>query len=327
MPSTEQRPLMRKDVSKITILKKIYFDPRNKASFGSPRKLYIAANAIDKTIQQKDVQTFLQNTGTYTSHKNIKHKFLRRKTIVRGINDQWQIDLISIYNLREQNDNIGYILACIDCFSRYAYVEPLTRKTAEITLAGFKKILHRARKKPRLIQLDQGTEFKSVFKKFLLEHEIKSFSTSQDTKCAIVERYNRTLQDKLYKYMTAKNTLRYLDVLQDIVYSYNHSIHRTLGIAPASVTKENEEELWKKQYGKYLYSEKSHLLFSVGDKVRITKYKTAFSRGYTSRWKEELFQIAYILRTRPVTYVLIDSENEILAGSFYAEELNKIQTV
>ena len=257
----------------------------------------------------------------------MRNKFLRRKTIVRGLHDQWQIDLISIYNLRETNDNTGYILACIDCFSRYAYVEPLTRKTADITLVGFKKILHRAKVKPRLIQLDQGTEFKSVFKKFLIENEIKSFSTSQDTKCAIVERFNRTLQDKLYKYMTAKNTLRYIDVLQDIVYSYNHTIHRTLGISPAAVNKSNEKEIWKKQYGKYLYSKRYNLAFSVGDKVRITKYNTAFRRGYISNWKKEIFQIAHVLRTWPITYVLIDAENEILAGSFYAEELNKIKTV
>ena len=234
----------KKDVSQIKKLRDIYFDPRNKASFSTARKLFLAAKSIDDTIQYKDVETFLQNTETYTSHKNIKHKFLRRKTIVRGLDDQWQIDLISIYHIEQYNNNVKYILACIDCFSRYAFVQGLSRKTAEITLQGFKKILSRTKRKPRLIQLDEGSEFKGVFKKFLQDNGIKSFSTSQDTKCAIVERFNRTLQDKIYKYMTAKNSLRYIDVLQDIVYGYNHSIHRTLGIAPVAVNKGNEKTIW-----------------------------------------------------------------------------------
>ena len=314
-----------KNISNIKILSGIYFNSKNPASFSSPKRLYDAAKAVNNNITYKDVETFLQSTETYTSHKNLRHKFLRRKTIVRGINDQWQIDLISIYNIRDTNNNTGYLLACIDCFSRYAYVEPLTRKTADITLAGFKKILVRAKLQPRLIQLDQGTEFKGIFKKFLLKNNIRSFSTSQDTKAAIVERFNRTIQDKLYKYMTAKNTLRYIDVLQDIVHSYNHSIHRTLGISPSEVNKNNEQELWKKQYGKYLYSKKHILPFTVGDKVCISKYKKIFRRGYSSHWTTEIFQIVYILRTWPVTYVLTDKDNEILAGSFYSQELNKIK--
>ena len=114
-------------------------------------------------------------------------------------------------------------------------------------------------------------------------------------------------------------------MIQDVVQGYNHTIHRTLGISPAAVSKENEQKVWKKQYGNYLYSKKHYLPFSVGDKVRITKYKKAFSRGYISQWKKEIFQIAYIVRTWPVTYVLIDRNNEILAGSFYSQELNKIE--
>lgn len=310
--------------TKKNIFKSIYFNAKNPASFASVRKLYLAAKKIRKDITFRDAETFLTNTNTYTSHKKVQHRFLRRKIIVRGINDQWQIDLIVIPALKDENDGYMYIMVVVDCFSRYAYVEPMKRKFAVNAVEAFKKILQRAGTKPRVIQFDLGSEFKSSFRTFLKEQNIHFFHTSQDTKCAIVERFNRTLQNRLYRYMTARNTLRYIDVLQEIVDSYNSSKHRTLGISPKEVTKDNEMALWIKQYKKYIYSKEPSFEFQVGDKVRITKYRKQFDRGYLPKWQKEIFQIAHVLRTYPETYVLIDKDNEILHGNFYKEELNRV---
>ena len=98
-------------------------------------------------------------------------------------------------------------------------------KSASETLLAFKRILRRARTKPRLIQTDLGSEFKGIFTQFLRKNGMHQFSTSQDPKCAIVERFIRTFTTRLFKYMKANNTKRYIDVLQTIIYSYNCSKH------------------------------------------------------------------------------------------------------
>ena len=323
----EEENRINKNREKRKLFERIYFNPTHPSSFSSVKKLYESAKEIDRNITYHDAKTFLQNTRTYTSHKPIQFNFLRRKTIVRGINDQWQLDLISTFRIGRHNNNTSYLLAAIDCFSRYAYVEPLKNKKAETTLEGFKRILQRSKQKPRLIQVDQGSEFKGVFKKYLTENNIHSFSTSQDTKAAIVERFIRTIQNRIYRFLSAENTLRYIDALQDIVTSYNNTRHRTIGISPSDVNERNEREIWNKQYKKYLHSRKDHLPFSVGDKVRISTKRKTFNKGYLAKWQEEIFQIAFVLRTWPATYILIDRDNEILSGSFYSQELNKVKGI
>ena len=311
--------------SKQDLLTSIYFNPRHPASFSSVRKLYLSAKQLNNNITLSDVRRYLHNSHAYTSHKPIHKRYLRRKTIVRGINDQWQLDLLIMANLKNYNSGFSNVLVAIDCFSRYAYAEPLQTKKADETLLAFKTILIRAGTKPRIIQTDSGSEFKASFRQFLDKNNIHYFTTSQDTKCAIVERFIQTLEGKIYKYLDAKNTLRYVDVLQSIIFSYNHSKHRSLGVSPVNVTAVNEDALWNKQYRNYLYSKSVKSLFNVGDKVRITKYRKTFQRGYLSNWRTEIFQIAFRLKTYPVTYILIDKENEIIRGGFYSKELVKIE--
>ena len=309
--------------AKRRLLISIYFDPSHPSSFSSIRKLYLSAKAINSNITLEDVKRFLQNVKIYTSYKPVQTNFKRRKIIVRGMNDQWQLDLIVLPRLKLDNAGYTNILAVIDCFSRYAYVEPMKTKLASETLSAFENILKRAKVKPRNIQTDLGSEFKGIFARFLKEHNIHQFSTSQDTKCAIVERFIRTFKGKLFKYMKAKKTRKYADILQVIVNSYNHTRHRSLGISPIEVNKGNEQYLWEKQYRDYLFTKQRYFKFKVGDKVRLTKYRKEFHRGFYSNWRSEVFQVAHILNTDPPTYILQDKQ-ELLRGAAYAKELAKV---
>lgn len=302
----------------------IYFNPRHPSSFSSITKLFKAARALNPKITLNDVRSFLENTKTYTSFKPIVKNFTRRKIIVKGKNDQWQLDLIVLPQLGEYNSGYIYILVAIDCFSRFAYVEPMKTKSSYVTKVAFEKILKRAKVKPRLIQTDLGSEFKGSFSRFLKENGIHQFSTSQDPKCAIVERFIRTYKNRLFRYMKAYNTKRYIEVLQPTILSYNCSKHRTLGVSPIQVNKANERELWMKQYKDYLYTKKTNFRIKVGDKVRLSKYRRTFNRGFLSNWKKEIFKVAFILHTKPVTYVLQDKNNELLQGGVYEEEMSKV---
>ena len=309
------------------LLKNLYENPKSPYHFGSPRKLYKGAKQIDNNISLSTVYDFLRRSKVYTSHRPPIKSYLRKKTIVKGLNDQWQLDLIDMQKLKRHNNGTRYLLSIIDCFSRQAYLEPLKNKTAEETLNGFKRALLKAKTKPNIIQFDEGSEFKRGFRSYLIEKNIKYFSSHQDLKAAIVERWNRTIKDKIYRYLTAKNTLRYIDVLPDIVNSYNRSYHRTLGIEPINVTKQNEKEIWDKLYRNYIYETDANFKYNIGDSVKIIKYKKTFQKGYLEQWKDEIFKIAFRLKTKPVTYILIDENEDLLKGSFYSEELNKLEGV
>ena len=98
-------------------------------------------------------------------------------------------------------------------------------KTGENLVKAFKKILRKGRK-PETFHTDKGTEFTNrQFQKLLKGHNIRFFTTHNETKASIVERFNRTLKTKVWKYFTANNTLKYIDILQKLVKSYNHSRH------------------------------------------------------------------------------------------------------
>ena len=114
-----------------------------------------------------------------------------------------------------------------------------------------------------MFHTDKGMEFMNrKFQTFLKKHHIRFFTTYNETKASIVERFNRTLKTKMWKYFTANNTLKYVDILQKLVKSYNHSRHRSIGMRPVDVNKNNEKIVWQTLYGEE--SKKSiHLTLST----------------------------------------------------------------
>ena len=114
---------------------------------------------------------------------------------------------------------------------------------------AFQTILSSGRK-PNKLQTDQGTEFLNhVFQKFLRENNIDFFTVNSRLKASVVERFNRTFKNKVYKYFTAKNILSYIDVLPKLVKSYNNTYHCSIKMKPSQVTKSNEAKVWDTLYG------------------------------------------------------------------------------
>jgi hypothetical protein len=128
----------------------------------------------------------------------------------------------------------------------------------------------------------------------------------------------------MYKYFTEMNTKRYIDVLEKLVKSYNHTWHRSIKTEPASVTMENQGQVWQTLYGqqKETLVPKSDL--KVGDTVRISKVKMHFEKGYEQNWTREIFTIMKIIPRNPVVYKLKDLAGEVIKGTFYKQELQKI---
>ena len=276
-----------------------------------------------KGYTKKEVREWLQSQDTYTLHKPTRRRFPRRQVVVYGIDHQWQADLVDLAKLSSYNKGFKYLLTCIDVLSRYAWVVPLKDKTGK-TLKDAFQFIFKSGRRPIRLQTDKGTEFTNrVFQKFLKEHDVHFFTTyNEETKASIVERLNRTLKTKMWKYFTHRETLTYVDVLSEMVASYNHTVHRTIGIPPAEVTWANQTTVSKRLYGRK--GPKKSGKFSPGDRVRLSKAKRTFKKGYLPNWTEELFTVVKCIETRPPVYLVKDNHGEILEGTFYAEEIQKV---
>ena len=191
-------PQKKKEAKYEKLLRKIYYIPREAASFSGIQGLKKASHTKEKKLKTKQVVQWLSTQDTYTLHKPVWHNFSRSKVAVGGIDVQWQADLADVSWLASKNHVIKYLLTCIDIFSKYAWVEPLTSKTGTSLVTAFKHIFESDRK-PLVLQTDQGKEFvNTTFQQFLKTQDIDYFTTyNEEIKASVVERFNRTLKTKM----------------------------------------------------------------------------------------------------------------------------------
>ena len=146
------------------------------------------------------------------------------------------VDLADRQLISKCNKGIRYLLCVIDLFSRYAWVIPFKDKKGVTIINAFQSILDNSKRKANKIWIDQDSEFyDNFFKKMLEDNHIKMYSTYNEGKSAVAERFIRTLKNKIYKHMTAVSKNVYFDVLNDIVDKYNKTYHRTIKMKPIDV--------------------------------------------------------------------------------------------
>ena len=308
-------------------LRLIYYDPKDSGSFGGVDRLFQRAKESIPGIKREDVDKFLNKEHAYTLHKPYRRRFERNKTIVGSIDKQWQADLADMTQLGRVNNGYRYLLTCIDCFSKYAWVIPVKTKSAEDMVEAIKKLLKTAHpRKPQRMQTDKGKEFlnskvQAIFNKEGIHH----FQSESELKAALVERFNRTLKSKIWRYFTANNTNQFLKVLPDIVSSYNHSIHRSIGMRPVDVKVEDELKIFQRLYPDYGKNGPNSV--APDDSVRISKAKQVFDKGYLPNWTEEVFKVTGDVPNKKRVYKLTDTLGEPIKGVFYPEEIQKVTTV
>ena len=220
-------------------------------------------------------------------------------------------------SLSRKNKGIKYLLCAIDLYSKYAFVIQLKDKKGISIVNAFNKIIKQSKTKPNKIWVDQGSEFYNrVFKKWLSDNDIIMYSTFNGGKSVVAERFIRTLKNKLYKHMTATGKNVYYDILDDIVNEYNSTKHNTIKMKPKDVGNNN-----KRVYIDEHNEKRSR--FKIGDRVRISKFKNIFAKGYTRNWSREIFIANKINETVPYTYNIKDFNDEEIIGGFYDRELQK----
>lgn len=326
---------------KFEILSRIYYDVDHPASFSSKEKLFRASRQELPSITRRDVDEFLKDSFVYTLHKPVRRKYKRNRVVVSHVDEQFMADLVDMQDNdfkksnRDARDKKPYlhILTCIDILSKYAFAIPLKDKRAVTVRKALESIFEQ--RQPSKLMTDQGTEFNnSEVKKLCREQNIQYFTSLNYTiKCSVIERFNRTLRSKMFKFFTHSGTHNYTDVLQRIVDSYNHTVHRITGMRPVDVNHENEAEVFKCVYGydsyrDYLMSRKLPATMKEGDNVRVKFQQEKIgsnSKSYYPLWADEVYKIAKVKRHPHMPYYQIkDAADRILPRRFQKESLQAI---
>ena len=256
-------------------------------------------------------------------HKMARKKFQKRKVVANNIDEIWAADLVEMQTFSKTNKGYKYLLMVIDIFSKYGWIVPLKTKTGTAVTDAFHHIFKEGRI-PSKLWTDKGKEFyNKIFKNLLQKHNIHLYSTENEEKSTVVERWNRTIKRIMWKYFSANNTYKYIDILPALAEKYNSTYHRSIKCTPTEASKpENSGKVFEALYADTPLLKKIPK-YKVNDEVRIAKKKKTFEKGYTPNYTEEVFTISEVKDTKPPTYKIKDKNGEEIQGSFYEPELQK----
>jgi len=253
-------------------------------------------------------------------HKPARRNFRRRRVIIKGFDDLWQADLVEMGLYAKENNGFKFLLTVIDTFSKYAWAIPIKTKTSENVTQAMQNIFVKSKRYPQNLQTDDGKEFfNKIFKKLMDKYHINHYSTFSILKASIVERFNRTLKEKMWKEFSFNGNYKWINLIAELLKQYNNTKHRTIQKRPSDVNKDNAENLLKTAYNHIKIALPAK--FKINDSVRISKYKHVFEKGYTPNWTTEIFKIRKVQITNPITYLLEDYQGQPIHGSFYEHEL------
>ena len=176
-------------------------------------------------------------------HKEYRkpNKYLKVKVFKKD--DIWSADLVEMPN-KKDNDNNAFILTIIDLYTRYAWCVPLKNKSANSVKDAFEFLFEETPDRiPKKLWCDKGSEFyNKIFDKFLKENEIELYSTENEGKAVVIERFNRTIKNWMYKKFTEQGNRKWVEILQPLVERYNNKVHGSIGVTPKEAS-ENPESI------------------------------------------------------------------------------------
>ena len=297
-----------------------YSDPANPASFSGINKLTKHTH-----FSQQELKEGLKSLETHTVHSPLKLNYPTRKIYAKRVNYLFEADLCDLSRFKEHNDNTTFLMGAIDVLSKRAFVIPIFSKHHSEMIRAFTQIFNRAI--PEKIRTDKGAEFMSrPFQTFLRRHNVHHYVSHGYMKCAVIERFWRTLKGRIMKYLHRNNTFRYIDVLPQIIQSYNKTYHSSIKMSPLDVNSANQEEVWRRLYGTGPKRPLKPAKFSVGEQVRLASLRYQFYKGYYPKFSHEIFFIHEIHNNQhPIMYTIRDMNGELIEGRFYEEEMVSVK--
>ena len=173
----------------------------------------------------------------------LTRNFSKRSVISNGIDEIWAVDLVDMQKFSEWNKGVKYLLMVIDLFSKYGWIKPLRDKRSETVSKAFDEMFETSKRKPKILWSDKGSEFISKhFKEFLKKKDIKLYHTENEEKSNVVERWNKTIKNKMWKMFSANNNTVYWDKIDKLVDDYNKTRHSSIKMKPVDASKKENEE-------------------------------------------------------------------------------------
>lgn len=308
------------------LLEDLYYNPSSEAAFSGVLSLQRAAQSKGEKITRKDIKRWLSFQKTYGLHFPARRRFPRGQILSFGVFYMWQIDLAVVSDLAKSNSNQNYILCCVDTFSKMAYCKATKTKQKTAIASALQEIFDTYHA-PLYISCDRGLEFwNSDVEALLKKYRVHMYATRNVVKAAIVENFIRILKNRIYRFIETRSTKgrRYIDHLQDIVDGLNKRYHRSIKMRPVDVSVENQEEVFERLFPNYYKDKvkKRHkTMYEVGSTVRVSKFRSPFSKGYRQNFSEDLYTISEIVPREPPLYKLKDKDGDELVGTWYSWEL------
>ena len=277
-----------------------------------------------------EINQFLASNEIFTRFKQHRKNTKFSPIYVYSRRELFQADVIFFTDAEMVKANSGfkYLFTCIDCFSKMAWVYPLRENTCDSVMNSFKDILMKCGEKPQRLNSDRGSEL--ICKKFALflrEQSIFHYVSYSLRKCPIIERFNLTIQNLIYKIMAYNRSLGWTKFLEQAMHIYLNRVHSTIKMSPLDAEKKQNEKIVRNNLHQYFQKrskKKQNAKFSVGDTVRIWGKRRTFQRGYDENFTREYFVIKEVLRNLPVPrYILMDSQEKPIIGSFFQDELQR----
>jgi hypothetical protein len=236
--------------------------------------------------------------------------------------------LADFQQLSEENDGYRYLLVGVDVLSRMVFGVPIKSKSTNDMKKGFEKLFKHMPNLPAEIFSDLGKEYESNEMRhyFALKGIKKQSSRTGDTKAAVAERFIRTIKDRIYRWFSEKNTLRWIDVVPKVIESLNNTRNIATGIIPNQFTPEMTRQVWDRLYSEHMNFGNNKIKrtrYKEGDAVRLAKAKRTFDKGYWPRFTDEIFTVKSAVKAKPNFYLLKDHEGEEIMGRVYEPELSK----
>lgn len=310
------------------ILSDLWYNLENKSAFGGVERLYSTVKEKKLPYSKKLIKKWLSGQKSYTLHFPLKIKIKRNKILSWGIDWLFEADLAHIPDLKWATSNHPWILVCICTFSKYLWAIPMKTKRGEEVADALKQVLKQ--RKPVYLRTDFGTEFwNQHVGNVLKENGVRHYGARGAMKAAQVERAIKHLKSKIYKYFSKnKKSRTYINDLKEIVHGINNTRHSSHGFRPIDVDINNQQAIFEKLYPNFYKNriKGSKPLFQTGDKVRISKLRTPFQKGFRENFTKEIFEIIKVVRYRypPVYKIKSLEDNAEVMGTFYAEEMVKV---
>lgn len=283
------------------------------------------------TVKKSEIENFFGKNDIYSRFKQHRRSRTFSPIYVYKKRELFQADVVFFTDpdMQAVNNGYKYLFTCIDCFTKMAWIFPLKSNNCESIMKCFQSIMSVCGQKPERLNSDRGSEL--ICKKFgeyLKGLKIFHYLSYSVRKCPIIERFNLTIQNLIYRIMTKNRNLQWVNYLNQAMEIYLNRRHRTIGMSPIAAEEDKNEDIVRGNLLVFFHKKKKRKKrkpkFNLNDTVRIWTEKKTFQRGYDENYSIEYFKIAEVKKNLPVPrYILRDSSDEIITGAFFEDELVK----